>query len=78
MALRTVFCVQTFMKKGRVLTPGPLRQFGTGQEALQSGESLKDRSAGVVVYSVEGEPAFDYWSEPKVLASHGQVPALAF
>lgn len=74
MALRTVFCVQTFSKKGRALATGPLRQYGSGAEALQKGEDLQSRNAGVLVYSVEGDPAFDYWDEPKVLASYGQVP----
>ena len=31
-------------------------------------------SLGVVVLQVEGDPEFDDWSEPKVLATHGEVP----
>ncbi len=74
MALRTVYCVQTYSKKGRELAKGPLRQCGSSKEALAKGEDLSRRAAGVVVFSVEGDPTFDYWSEPRVLAEHGQVP----
>ena len=78
MALRTVYCVQSYQKKGRGLTKGPMKQFGSSGDALSAGQSLCERSAGVVVFSVEGDPAFDYWGEPQVLATHGEVPVVQF
>jgi hypothetical protein len=76
--MKTVYCVQAYGKKGRTLTKGALRQFGTEQEAADVGQLLSRRVVGVVVFSVSGEPAADYWEEPRLLATHGEVPGAVF
>ena len=74
MARVTFFTVQTVERRGKRLVTGPPRQFKTAAEALRTGERQSASSLGVVVLQVEGDPEFEDWSEPKVLATHGEVP----
>lgn len=78
MARVTVFCVQPFWLDRRKLVHGQRRQFKKAEEALRAGEAAARRNAGAIVYSVEGDPEYDDWAEPKVLASLGQVPEVVF
>lgn len=75
MALRTVFCVITYGKKARKLEKGPLRQYGSEPDAVAAAEELARRVAGVVAFSVRGDPTFDFWEEPVVIKTWGEVPA---
>ncbi len=74
MAKKTIYCVQTYSGGKREFIKGPLRQFKTPDEATAMGAELSRRVPGVIVFSVSGEPDFDCWDEPAVLAVHGRVP----
>lgn len=78
MARVTLYCVQPFHQKGKKLVGGDLRQYKKPEDALRVGESAASRSAGVLVYEIEGDAEFDDWGEPKVLAKHGEVPEVNF
>lgn len=77
MTLRTVYCVQGYQGAGRRAVATRLRQFGCAEDALEAARAVKARASGVLVYKVEGEPDFGFWSEPMVLAKFGEVPRLA-
>jgi hypothetical protein len=70
-----IYCVQPYWDDGRRLAHGALRQFTTPQAALRAGEAAARQLGGAVVYLVEGDPEFDDWGDPVLLASHGLVPA---
>lgn len=74
----TIYCVQSFWRDGRKLAQGELRQFKKEPDAMRVGESLARRNAGSIVYSVTGNAEFDDWSEPRLLARHGETPAIEF
>lgn len=74
MARRTVFCVQSFKRAGRQLLPERAAQFGSATEAVELGERLRPRSAGVIVYALRGDPEAEAWEEPEVFMAHGLVP----
>lgn len=76
MTVRTVYCVQSYGGAPGHLVAGKLRQFGTSTEALEMGKELSARAPGVLVFEVSGEPDFDSWEEPKILARHGRLPSL--
>ena len=78
MARQMIYCVQPFVQKGRKLVGSDLRQFKTEADARRVGESMAGRSAGVLVYEIEGDAEFEDWGEPKELARHGEVPDVAF
>lgn len=73
----TVYCVQPFWWDRRKLSAGRLRQFKQEEDAVQAGLALSLKEVGVLVFSVTGNPEADYWEEPRLLASHGEVPALS-
>lgn len=70
----TVYCVQTYWRDRRRLNMGDLRQFMKEDEARSAGERSALRQDGVIVYALTGEPEFDYWGEPRVLATYGETP----
>jgi hypothetical protein len=74
MARTTFFTVQPIERRGKRLVQAPARQCKTAEEALRVGERLAASHVGVVVYTIEGDADFDDWGEPKVLATHGEVP----
>ncbi len=74
MAGVTVFCVQPFWTRGRDLAPGDLRHFRSETLARNAGAVASHHAVGVIVYQVKGEPEFDTWSEPKVIARYGVTP----
>lgn len=75
MSVKTVYCVQTFSgQKGRS-ERGRLRQYANEPDALRAGRGLKEHASGVVIFSVTGEPDFDWWDDPVVIESHGRVPS---
>lgn len=79
MARVTIFCVQPFWRDGTSkLAHGELRQFLREREARRAGEAAARRVGGAVVYAVDGDPDFESWGRPRLLARHGEVPELAF
>jgi hypothetical protein len=70
----TVFCVQPFWKRGDGLVQGDLRQFRSETLARNAGAVASHHASGVVVYQLSGEPEFDTWSEPKIIARYGLTP----
>ena len=79
MARVTIFCVQPFWRAGpNKLAHGELRQFDREPAALRAGEATARRVGGALVYSVEGDPEFQQWEKPRLLASHGEVPEITF
>lgn len=76
MALRTVYCVQDYAKDGEGFVRGRLREFGSMSEALDAMARRRVKRGGMVAFYVEGEPDFEWWSDPMVLASVGNVPKI--
>ncbi len=74
MAGVTVFCVQRFWRRGRDLVQGDLRRFRSETLARNAGAVASHHAVGVVVYQLRGEPEFDTWSEPKIIARYGITP----
>jgi hypothetical protein len=66
--------VQTFKKQGRRLVGSPPQPFKTPDQARVRGLKASDTAAGVVVFSVTGEPEFGEFDAPVVLARYGEVP----
>jgi hypothetical protein len=56
------------------LAPGDLRQFKSETLARNAGAVASHHAAGVIVYQMQGEPEFDVWSDPKVIARYGMTP----
>jgi hypothetical protein len=74
----TFYCVQPFWNDRAKLAHGTLRQFKHRDRALRAGEAAARQVGGAIVYSVEGDPEFQTWSAPRLLAKHGAVPAISF
>lgn len=70
----TVFCVQPFWKRTSGLVRGDLRQFRSETLARNAGAVASHHASGVVVYQLRGEPEFDTWSEPTIIARYGLTP----
>lgn len=72
MARQTMYCVQTYLKRGGRLVLGERYGFTSASEAEERGAALGRRVAGVLVYAVE-----DGAEEGEVFASVGEVPCRA-
>lgn len=70
----TRYCVQPYARQGKRLVAGEPQQFRDKGEALGAGQRMLRRVAGVAVFEVSGWPVYDLWREPRLLATHGQVP----
>jgi hypothetical protein len=74
----TVYCVETYWRASpRRLVRGQFRQYGDRAEALTAGRRMARARAGVLVFSVAGEPVADIWQRPQTLARFGDAPAEA-
>lgn len=73
--MKTDHFVQTFKKQGRRLIAGPPQVCKTPEQARARGLKASEHSDGVLVFSVTGEPEFDEFDAPVVMASYGEVPA---
>lgn len=71
----TTHFVQTFKKQGRRLIGGAPQQCKNPDQARLKGLRASDSAAGVVVFSVTGEPEFGESDPPVVLARYGEIPA---
>jgi hypothetical protein len=78
MARVTIYCVQPFWRSGQKLAHGELQEFGRERDARRAAERAGRREAGAIVYAVDGCPVFDVWSRPRLIAKHGDVPAIEF
>ena len=75
MARKTIYCAQAFWRPRGRLEGGQVHQFLDEGRALEGGEILAKSAPGAAVFSLTGEPDVDYWEEPKLLATWGDVPA---
>lgn len=73
----TFYCAQAFWRDRQKLAQGKFKQFRTEREATATAEIWAKRQVGVVVYAVTGNPEADYWNEPRIVATFGEVPPLA-
>lgn len=79
MAREKIYCVQPFWPAGAGrLAHGELRQFPKEAAAKRAGEATARRVGGALVYVVEGDPDFDTWNPPRLIARHGAVPDIKF
>lgn len=77
MSVKTVYCVQPFWRSGKRLVRAEMRQFKQEDEARRAGERFYKNHAGVMVYSMEGDPEYeDSWGQLKVVATFGEVPPM--
>ena len=74
MARKMVYCVQGFIRAGRELTPRAQRHYDSEEAAIVDARRLSERVAGVLVFSIEGDPKHDLWSEPTLIRKYGSVP----
>lgn len=74
----TIYCVQPFWNDRSKLAHGTLRQFSQRDKALRAGEAAARQVGGAIVYSVEGDPLFETWAPPRLIATHGAVPDVRF
>lgn len=70
---KTSHFVQIFGKRGRRLISGHPEECKTSDQAFDRALRALDRAAGVVVFSVTGEPEFGEVEPPVVLARYGEV-----
>jgi len=79
MAMTTIYCMQPFWRAGpSKLARGDMRQFLCETAAVMAGEAASRCQAGALVYSVTGNPDFDYWTAPRFVAAIGEVPPISF
>lgn len=77
MAVQTIYCVQPFVRSAGRLAKGHMRRLLSRDAAIRAARGLKGHAAGVVVYRVTGHWEADYWTDPVLIASAGEVPAEA-
>jgi hypothetical protein len=73
--METVYIVQAFStgKRGRVVADKPLI-YKTEDEAVRRAAKLADTVRGVIAFAQTADPELGDYSEPVVLATHGDVP----
>jgi hypothetical protein len=77
MAKVTLYYTQTFWWDGRKLAANVAKRHKKDEEARRAAELASHRNAGVIAYSVTGDPEWDDWSDMKVLVEIGEVPEFA-
>ena len=75
--VRTIFCVQPYVRSAGKLSRGHMRRLLSHDAAINAARSMKGQAAGVVVFRVSGNWEADYWSDPVLIARSGDVPAEA-
>lgn len=71
-----VFCVQAYWRDRAGLAKGKFQQFSSQEAALRAGKVASAKAAGVLVYAMQGYVGTDVWSEPHVIARHGETPRI--
>lgn len=75
-ALKTFYVVQPFVKGKRGgLKAEQAIQAPSESAAILRGEWLSESKAGVLVFSISGDPEMGEFDEPVFLARHGDVPS---
>lgn len=73
----TIHIVQPFTRaKGQGHVPKLALQFKTAGEAASRAESIASSYAGVIAYSMDIDEDAGEYSDPRVLATYGDVPEL--
>lgn len=62
-------------QEGPIARRGHLERCKSVDQAKVRGERAAEHSAGVVVFSVTGEPEFGEFEPPVVVAKYGEIPA---
>lgn len=75
MARKTIYCAQGFWRVRGRLEGGQVHQFLDEPRALEGGEIIARSAHGVAVFSLTGEPDVDFWEEPRMIATFGDVPS---
>ena len=70
------FARPVFWIHGRLQGGEPM-PFLSAQDAEDGGAIIAKMADGAVVYQVLGDPDFDLWEEPELLATFGQADATA-
>lgn len=73
--MRTIFCVQPYLRREGRLVKGDLRRLLSREAAIRAARATKGCAAGVVVFRVLGSAEADYWTEPALIAKAGEVPS---
>lgn len=74
MGIKTIYGVQPYWFDGRRLARGTPEQYRTQAEAERAAGKLYRNHAGVLIFSVSGEPEYDAWGEPRPIRAIGYVP----
>lgn len=69
-----IYCAQAFWHREGRLVAGEVHQFSSAERAIAGCEILAQGSAGAATYSLTGDPEVDFWEEPQILATFGDVP----
>lgn len=73
----TIHIVQPFTRpKGQGFLPKLALQFKTAGEATIRAEAIASTYAGVIAYSMDVDEVAGEYSDPRVLATYGDVPEL--
>lgn len=75
--VRTIYCVQPYVRSAGRLAKGHLRRLLSRDAAIRAARAEKGCASGVVVYRVTGSWEADSWSDPVLIARAGDVPAEA-
>lgn len=71
---KTVIIVQPFDLRNGRLVPGEAERMRCRESAVIAARGLSQRRAGVVVYTLEGNPAADDWRAGEIVAKYGETP----
>lgn len=75
-AAKTFYVVQPFIKGKRGgLKAEPAIQAPSESAALLRGERIAESKAGVLIFSISGDPEMGDFDEPVFLARHGETPS---
>lgn len=73
--MQTDHFVQTFKRQGKKLVASQPERCRDEIQARKRGQKAAEYAAGVLVFSVSGEPEFNEYEPPVVLSRFGDVPA---
>ena len=62
-----IYAVQPYKRKASYPMPGKLLQFSSERKAMAVVHELKDSSAEIELFRVEGDPLLGRWEEPELL-----------
>jgi hypothetical protein len=71
--MATHYIVQPFRKQGRRLVLDTARSTRTAEAAIATANRIAEKFVGVIAYEIDVEE--DDVGEPRMLASHGEVPS---